>query len=193
MAKLNFINQLISYLNKTAPLVDRWFNESDEIRVFHPANGGWNINQILEHISITSHYLLILIEKGTRKSLNKLTQADLDAELQNYTFHNPKLETIGKHLSFHWPRPDHMEPNGQKSLTEIRTSIKAQFNQCLGCLEKIPNGEGILHKTTMSVNDLGKIDVYQYIYFLGKHAERHIEQMEKVKLEYLESKYLGTI
>lgn len=36
----------------------------------------------------------------------------------------------------------------------------------------------------MIVNNLGKIDVYQYIYFLSQHAQRHIAQMERNEGEY---------
>ena len=36
----------------------------------------------------------------------------------------------------------------------------------------------------MTVNDLGKIDVYQYLYFLAQHAKRHVGQMEKVEAEF---------
>jgi hypothetical protein len=46
-------------------------------------------------------------------------------------------------------------------------------------LNKIQNGEGVLQTTMMSVNDIGKIDVYSYLYFLAKHAERHVSQMQK--------------
>jgi hypothetical protein len=46
-------------------------------------------------------------------------------------------------------------------------------------LNKIQNGEGVLQTTMMSVNNLGKIDVYSYLYFLAKHAERHVSQMQK--------------
>ena len=42
----------------------------------------------------------------------------------------------------------------------------------------------VLYKTTMSVNGLGKIDVYHYIYFLVQHAQRHISQMKKVAAEF---------
>jgi hypothetical protein len=38
----------------------------------------------------------------------------------------------------------------------------------------------------MTVDNLGKINVYEYIYFLSKHAERHLAQMEGNRLEYLE-------
>ena len=60
--------------------------------------------------------------------------------------------------------------------------LDSQPQECLGCLHKIPNGEGILCKTMMTVNNLGKIDVYHYICFLAQHAERHITQMEKIKI-----------
>ncbi|MBN8787104.1 MAG: hypothetical protein J0I84_08435 [Terrimonas sp.] len=46
------------------------------------------------------------------------------------------------------------------------------------------NGEGVLYKTTMTVNDLGKIDVYEYIYFLAQHGQRHVTQMEKNEAEF---------
>ncbi|MBP7554952.1 MAG: hypothetical protein KA821_01715, partial [Chitinophagaceae bacterium] len=51
-------------------------------------------------------------------------------------------------------------------------------------LHSMPNGEGIVYKTTMTVNNLGKIDVYQYIYFLAQHASRHITQMQKMQNEF---------
>jgi hypothetical protein len=42
----------------------------------------------------------------------------------------------------------------------------------------------VLHKTTMTVNDLGKIDVYEYIHFLAQHGQRHLAQMQKKQAEY---------
>jgi len=35
----------------------------------------------------------------------------------------------------------------------------------------------------MTVDGLGKINVYEYIQFLSKHAERHIYQMQENKNE----------
>ena len=148
-------------------------------------NGGWTIDEILEHIKLTNHFLLILIEKGSRKALLNSSQLDLQTELQNYVFHSDKLTEVGLHKSFEWIRPEHMEPKGDTSLDDIRQGLKAQLKQCLDCLDQLKNGEGVLYKTTMTVNDLGKIDVYEYIYFLSQHGLRHIAQMEKNELEYL--------
>jgi hypothetical protein len=36
----------------------------------------------------------------------------------------------------------------------------------------------------MSVNGLGKLNVYEYIYFLAQHGRRHSTQMEKNELEF---------
>lgn len=77
-----------------------------------------------------------------------------------------------------------MEPTGNKLLAEVRHQLKEQVHQCLAILAKLSNGEGVLYKTTMSVNNLGKLDVYEYIYFLAQHARRHIMQMEKNEFEF---------
>jgi hypothetical protein len=73
-----------------------------------------------------------------------------------------------------------MQPTGVHSPEEVRLLLKSQVAQCLGYLALLSNGEGALYKTTMSVNSLGKIDVYEYIYFLAQHGRRHIGQMEVI-------------
>jgi hypothetical protein len=70
-----------------------------------------------------------------------------------------------------------MEPKGN-ALSEVLTTMRAQQEQCLQLLEKLNNGEGSLFKVTMSVNKLGRIDLYQWIYFIAQHAKRHIGQMQ---------------
>ena len=62
--------------------------------------------------------------------------------------------------------------------------IRDQLNRCLIHLEMLQNGEGLLVKTTMNVNGLGKLDVYQYIYFLALHVRRHLQQLEGIREDY---------
>ena len=76
-----------------------------------------------------------------------------------------------------------MEPTGQKLDLEIENQIISQLNRCLTQLELLRNGEGLRYKTTMTVDGLGKINVYEYIYFLSQHARRHIQQMVENKAE----------
>ena len=151
---------------------------------YSPQNKGWNIEQILEHISIANYFLLILIKKGTIKALNNSLNKDFSIDLIDYDLDWIKLKAIGEHNSFHWNRPEHMEPKGKMNLLELKKHLKEQMDECMQCLIQLKNGEGVLYKTTMSVNGLGKIDVYHYIYFLVQHAQRHISQMKKVAAEF---------
>ncbi|WP_138754109.1 DinB family protein [Paenibacillus sinopodophylli] len=160
-----------------------WFDLKPEMLSFRP-KVGWSIEQILEHVTITNHFLLILIRKGKNKAKNLAIKVDLNQEVSAYENNLAELDQIEKHKSFIWIRPEHMEPTGDKTIPEVSRILEEQINECKEILKEIPNGEGILYKTTMTVNDLGKIDVYQYIYFLCQHAKRHISQMQSVKDEF---------
>ena len=180
------IVQIRSFLISTFADIDKWFDQDIELRNYKPTYGGWTIDQILEHIGLTNHYLLILIDKGTLKAMGNNTSLNLKDELGNYSFEWDRFKQIGIHKSFTWIRPEHMEPTGERTSEEVRVQIKQQVARCLQNLEKLANGQGVLYKTTMTVNGLGKLNVYEYIYFLGQHALRHISQMEKIQVEFQE-------
>ncbi len=184
----DIIIEIEDFLKTTFREIDLWFEKDSELRNFKPTNGGWTIDQILEHIGLTNHFLLILIDKGTNKALANTLKLDLNEELKNYTFHKDKLTEVGLHKSFNWIRSEHMEPKAEKTLDQVRQQLKDQVQICLDNLDKLRNGEGVLYKTTMTVNELGKIDVYEYIYFLAQHGQRHITQMEKNEIEFLRKK-----
>ncbi|NUO02416.1 MAG: DinB family protein [Saprospiraceae bacterium] len=173
------IQEIRDFLHATFAEIDLWFDKDPGLRNYQPENGGWTINQILEHIGLTNHFLLILIEKGTQKALNNANDPEWKSALENYHFHKDQLTEIGLYQSFAWIRPEHMEPKGEKTLPEVRAQLRDQLAQCLHCLNMLKNGEGALYKTTMTVNNLGKIDVYEYIYFLGQHGQRHLTQMQR--------------
>lgn len=159
------------------------FNIAKNELEYKPINNGWSIKEILEHISLTNYYLLILVRKGVEKSLTIANKNEIEFGWRDYKFNWEKLNAIGQHNSFLWNRPEHMEPTNTVELEEIKDRIVNQLEQCLDLLMQIKNGEGILYKTTMSVNGLGKIDVYHYIYFIVQHNKRHLQQIKKIKIE----------
>jgi hypothetical protein len=178
------INTIETELTQTFDELFEWFNIENELLNYTPDNKGWSIRKILEHISLTNHYLLMLISKGTRKALERSKKYDFLGSLANYELDWERLKVIGQHRSFEWSRPGHMEPRGRMRVTEIRHELEQQLKQCHSHLLALQRGEGVLYKTMMSVNNLGKIDVYHYIYFLVQHAKRHITQMERVEVEF---------
>ncbi|AFH63706.1 DinB family protein [Paenibacillus caseinilyticus] len=178
------VEKIRALLNRVSADLDPWFERSPALLDFRPGQG-WSAAQILEHVSLTNHYLLILIRKGTRKALERAERGGLPADAGSLDVDLGRLDEIASHRSFHWERPAHMEPAGEKSPEEVRVLLQDQFRECAACLEQLKKGEGTLYTTMMSVNNLGKIDVYQYLYFLCLHAERHLGQLQRVEAEYL--------
>jgi hypothetical protein len=37
--------------------VDAWFDRDEALRRFRPASGGWSVDQLLEHITLTNRFL----------------------------------------------------------------------------------------------------------------------------------------
>jgi hypothetical protein len=153
------------------------------VKNYRPADNGWTIAEILEHIALTSHYLLILIDKGADKALRNVRGLSLPEALAAFDGNLDRLQAIGRHKSFPWMRPEHMEPTGEKSEFELKADLISQLRRCLEHLDRLRNGEGLLYDTTMTVAELGKLNVYEYVYFLSQHAERHLRQMEENRAE----------
>jgi hypothetical protein len=179
------INTLRTQIENTFNQVFVWLSKDTKLRRFRSNGEFWNIDQIIEHIYLANRYLLILIQKGTKKALQKAHERDVKIELTNYEISNPRLEQIGINNSFEWESPRHMIPKNDKSSFEIKQELHAQQNLILENLLMLKNGEGVLHKIRMSVNSLGRLDVYQYIYFLIKHIRRHLGQMEQIESEHI--------
>ncbi len=78
-----------------------------------------------------------------------------------------------------------MAPTGEKSLSQIRQLMQEQRQHCLELLSRMESGEGTFHRIRLSVADIGKIDMYQWLYFLAQHARRHILQMERNEREWV--------
>ncbi len=175
-------------LIRTFAVVDEWFDREHALRCHNPFPGAWSINEVLEHIMLTNHYLLIIIDNGRTKALRNSQSLTLPIAFPaDYSLGSERMSEIADPEAFPWQRPDHHQPTGRVGLYEIRREIRNQLNKCLITLDYLPNGEGILHKTTMSVNQLGKLDVYQYLFFLALHAQRHLRQMEKNEKNFLKA------
>ena len=160
-----------------------WLGREDELMDYKPTSGGWSITQVLEHISLTNHFLLRIIQKTTAKAVKRAVKTKQVAVPDDYLLQLHKVDEVGIHKSFIWVRPEHMVPEGQ-ALEITKERLQEQLRICLDCLAQLKNGEGFLVTTSMSVNKLGKIDIYQYLYFLSKHIERHVTQMQLIEKEF---------
>ena len=164
-------------LDTTFGVLDCWFDCPKELLRFVP-DEGWSIPEVLEHITLTNRFLLLTLDKKTKTALRRADRGDaIPDEPSNLDV----LHTIGIRGSFDWDRPDHMVPTGADSLSEVRERLKQQRTQCHEILDLLDNGVGKLVMVSMSVNDLGKIDLNQWLYFIVCHAKRHLDQLESIR------------
>lgn len=173
------IQSVRTALETTFAEVDRWFDKPLSVRAERPSTGGWTIDEVLEHITLTSHFLMIVIRNSARKARRRAASGAVIAGESDLEL----LEPIARRGSFSWSRPEHMVPTGQPASPEVRQRMREQLQECLDLLADLSHGEGSLFHVRMSVHDSGKLDVYQWLYFLAQHARRHIAQMEENERE----------
>ena len=177
----NTISEIRRKIHKTAQALAGWFDEPSTLRSYRPENGGWTIDEILEHVSLTSFFLLKIIRKHVQRAIKRAAVGNPitgnESDLQ-------RLEPVGVRGSTKWVRPDHMEPTGKVDMQDVKLQLNEQFAECLSFLEQMSDGCGSLATVNMSVGNLGKMDMYQWIYFLTLHAWRHHFQMKEVREEF---------
>ena len=159
--------------------IDRWFERAGHLRRYRPRTGGWTIDEVLEHVTLTNHFLMLILRKWVEIALRRagrtpITEGESDLRV---------LEVVGRRGSFGWVRPVHMEPTGNVTPEAVRETMQEQCRECLKLLEQLGTGEGALCRVTMTVNDLGKIDLYQWLYFVAMHARRHLRQLVAIERE----------
>ena len=142
IVRTHYIQTIQIHLIQTHATILAWFEAGDELKHYRPADGGWTVIEVLEHIALTSHFLLKLINKGTEKALRNTKELNLEVLLAQFDYDLSRINRIGEHKSFAWIRPEHMEPTGVKSELEIKRELIDQLNTCLMQMERLARGEG---------------------------------------------------
>lgn len=176
MTLIETIQRVREELIATFEHLDTFFDLAPDLRQVQPAKDEWSIDEILEHITLTNHFLMLTLKQSLKKVLRRAQEQPLpEGESQ--------LERI-KHISdpdaFGWIRPEHMEPTRQVTSDDVRRRMRSQRDECLQILGQIQQGEGRLHRVRMSVQQLGKLDMYEWLYFLVQHARRHVVEIERI-------------
>jgi hypothetical protein len=151
--------------------LDTWFERPwEELRVRPDLPDAWTPAEHLEHVGLVNHYLLLTIGKGCAKALRRAAQLPIPEGQSPLA----PLSPLADPDAFHWSPPSHMLPTGRLELAEVRSQLQEQRRRCLGLLGDMPHGEGRLCMIRMSVLDLGRLDMYQWLYFLTQHGRYHL-------------------
>ena len=165
-------HELIATFNQ----LDVLFELPAVLRQYQPATNEWSIDEILEHVTLTNHFLMITLKQSLKKVLRRAQNQSIPADETQLD----RIIEIGDPDAFGWIRPEHMEPTRNITSQEVRQRMKSQMAEALDILSQIRQGEGALHKVRMSVQDLGKLNMYEWLYFLVQHAKRHLVEMKRI-------------
>lgn len=147
--------------------LDRWFEPSGPQLVDRPRYpGAWTALEHLEHIGLVNHFLLLTIGKGCRKALRRAEAQAIPETVSDLA----PLAPVADPDAFEWQPPAHMLPAGTTDPAGLRAQLKGQGRHCLELLAAMPAGEGRLCSIRMSVLGLGRLDMYQWLYFLAQHG-----------------------
>jgi DinB superfamily len=142
-----------------------------------PPGGGWTPREVLEHVTRTDRFLLILADKIAAKSRLRAARGAA------WPAHPPRFEHLaglaGRELA--WDAPQHMRPRGDVPATELRARLAADRAHALALLDGSPGGIATLHRIRMSVvgGADDRLDLYQFLEVVRLHALRHGAQIER--------------
>jgi hypothetical protein len=174
----NTVKALRAEIEEVFSCLDDWCSRSPEILALVPKDVGWSIQLILEHVGIVNRFLMLTLDKGVDLAVRRAERLPIPERESELSI----LTEIADPDAFDWRPPEHMIPSGKVSLGEVRGVLATQHKVCRRLLEKMAHGEGFLHTVQMSVRDLGRLDMYQWFWFLLMHARRHLAQMERAEV-----------
>lgn len=165
-------------LNEAFSSLDDCFELPSEYLCFRPDYpDAWTILMHLEHVALANQFLLLTIKKGCRTALRRAQTAAPPEEESDLDL----LAPIAVPGAFDWAPPAHMVPRGLRAAAEIREELGRQREECLALVKGMTRGEGRLYRVGMSVNRSGRLDMYQWLYFLAQHIRYHLALIEARK------------
>ena len=158
----------------------RWVEVDDDVWRARERPGerppSWSVGEVLEHLVLTHHHLLILCDKLAHKSANRLAEGAAPEPGP------PSFEALERlaAASVDWPAPEHMLPTGRATRGEVRAGLERDRARCLALLRAHPAGEGSLHTIRFSPAD-ARLDLYGFLGVIELHLRRHLAQLERAR------------
>ena len=172
---------VLQRLARAATELDAWCDAPDALLDHHPRPEAWSPREILEHVALTQHFLLVLAKKIRDKSRVRLAAGD---PWPTAAPRHDALVALANRAE-PWAHPAHMAPGGTRPLDEIRAELADQLQAAIELVREMPAGEGTLHRIRMSrVPGDDRLGLVEYVDVLALHAGRHLAQLAAAKTSF---------
>lgn len=147
---------------------------------FRPAENAWTIAELVEHVAKTEASIVPVFFK-------LLKNAEAEAAPSDGTI-NPPISLVEHHEKARTTRfqaPEMIRPEGAASVAESLAKLTESRETIRGLRSRLEAVD--LSNTAFPHPAFGKLNLYQWLAFIGLHEGRHLEQIEKILAEAQES------
>jgi uncharacterized damage-inducible protein DinB len=146
---------------------------SDEQWKFKPASNVWSVGEIAEHITLSEGLLYSIVQKTL------LTPAD-DEKAKTLAGNEKQLLLSVGDRSVKAQAPEVIRPTGRfGTKKELIEGFKVARDQTINYVKTT---EDPLKNHVARHPAFGELTTYQWLVFIAGHANRHVAQLEEVKM-----------
>jgi hypothetical protein len=139
------------------------------------APGQWSIGEIMHHLVLMENLVTTLLEKQIPRARDRGIGADTNSESVVHSLDWYQIEKVVDKLT----APQSVVPAAGLTRGELLSLLSDSRAKLL---RAISEADGIdLSQMHFPHPVLGRLDMYQWILFVGKHERRHIAQIARVK------------
>lgn len=176
------ISQIRKELIRSISALDAWFDKDDALFARKLHGSTKTVRDLMEDVVLANRHLLNIIDRarmGSRIDAH-------DPPVKDYLVFSQEIDRELTENVFTWPIENPIfKPS---SLEQVRYEIREQLDRCLIHLELLMEGQTSAFQTEFSLGAIGRLDIYQSIYFLALHVRRILGQLDSV-LEDSEDEY----
>lgn len=171
-AKLDEIVQLINgyrarLLEHVAPLSQSQID-------WRAAETDWSIGEVLDHLCLVEIGSSKILHKHAKETKDKNFSAPpLDGSVLN-SLDQFQIETVRTKIK----APDMVAPRSGIGKAELMNNLETCRVKLLESIQTLDAYD--LHQLDFPHPFMGRLDLYQWILFIGKHEQRHTTQVENI-------------
>jgi uncharacterized damage-inducible protein DinB len=136
--------------------------------------GGWSVAEVLHHLCRMEDVVTSLLSRQAARAREKGTGPDVGGESLLHSLDRFSIETVSDRIK----APDSVAPRTGLAKGELLSLLHASRAQLRKTLEEAADVD--LSRLQFPHPVLGRIDMYQWVLYLGKHEMRHLGQIERI-------------
>ncbi len=169
------LTEIVDYLNKTRASLFNIFEGLSPDKFKSKGNkGGWSAGEVVNHLYLTEVQITALLQKQLERAEKKNIGPDKNNESFLHSLDKYFIEEVREKYT----APVSTLPENQESKEKLAEFINISRSDLLSVLEEL--GKYDMSKLEFPHPLTGRINMYQWIVFLGKHEERHINQIRNI-------------